>query len=224
MRATRPSCRLSTDRIDLLYQHRVDPEVPIEETVGAMAELVQEGKVRYLGLSEAGAETIRKAVEVHPISALQTEYSLWERSVEQEILPAVRELGIGFVAYSPLGRGFLTGKIRSVEDLQEGDARLLRFPRFERENLEANLAVVEKVEAVAERRGATPGQVALAWVLSRGDDVIAIPGTKRVERVEENLGALEVELSGDDLAALDALADDVAGGRYTPEGMQSVGR
>jgi aryl-alcohol dehydrogenase-like predicted oxidoreductase len=216
--------RLGIDTIDLYYQHRVDPEVPIEETVGAMAKLVQEGKVRYLGLSEAGAQTIRKAVDVHPISALQSEYSLWERSVEAEILPAIRELGIGFVAYSPLGRGFLTGKIRSVDDLQENDARRVRFPRFQRENLEANLAVVEKVEAVAERHGATPGQIALAWVLSRGDDVIAIPGTKRVERVEENLGALEVELSDGDLAELDALAAGVAGGRYTPEGMQTVGR
>jgi aryl-alcohol dehydrogenase-like predicted oxidoreductase len=216
--------RLGVDTIDLYYQHRVDPEVPIEETVGAMAELVQAGKVRYLGLSEAGAQTIRKAVEVHPISALQSEYSLWERSVEEEILPAIRELGIGFVAYSPLGRGFLTGKIRSVEDLEENDARRVRFPRFERENLEANLALVEQVEAVAQRHGATPGQVALAWVLSRGDDVVAIPGTKRVERVEENLGALDLELSGEDLAELDALAGTVAGGRYAPEGMRSVGR
>jgi aryl-alcohol dehydrogenase-like predicted oxidoreductase len=216
--------RLGVDTIDLYYQHRVDPEVPIEETVGAMAELVQAGKVRYLGLSEAGAATIRKAAAVHPISALQSEYSLWERSVEAEILPAIRELGIGFVAYSPLGRGFLTGKIRSVEDLEENDARRVRFPRFERENLEANLAVVEKVEAVAERHGATPGQVALAWVLSRGDDVIAIPGTKRVERCEENLGALDVELTDDDHAELDALAASVAGGRYAPEGMQTVGR
>jgi aryl-alcohol dehydrogenase-like predicted oxidoreductase len=216
--------RLGIDTIDLYYQHRVDPQVPIEETVGAMAELVQEGKVRYLGLSEAGAQTIRKAADVHPISALQSEYSLWERSVEAEILPAVRELGIGFVAYSPLGRGFLTGKIRSLDDLEENDARRVRFPRFARENLEANLAVVEKVEAVAERHGATPGQVALAWVLSRGEDVIAIPGTKRVERVEENLGALEVELTDEDLRDLDALAEGVAGGRYTPEGMQTVGR
>ena len=150
--------RLGVDAIDLYYQHRVDPETPIEETVGAMAELVQEGKVRYLGLSEAGAQTIRRATEVHPISALQTEYSLWERAVEDEILPTVRELGIGFVAYSPLGRGFLTGKIRSVDDLEENDARRQRFPRFERENLEANLALVEQVDAVARRHGATPGR------------------------------------------------------------------
>jgi len=216
--------RLGVDTIDLYYQHRVDPETPIEETVGAMAELVQAGKVRYLGLSEAGAETIRKAAEVHPISALQTEYSLWERGVEAEILPTVRELGIGFVAYSPLGRGFLTGKIRSVDDLEENDARRARFPRFKRENLEANLALVEQVEAVAERRGATPGQIALAWVLARGEDVIAIPGTKRVERVEENMGALGVQLTDEDTAELDRLAASVAGGRYAPEGMQTVGR
>ena len=216
--------RLGLDHIDLYYQHRVDAETPIEETVGAMAELVQEGKVRYLGLSEAGADTIRRAAGVHPIAALQTEYSLWERSVEQEILPAVRELGIGFVAYSPLGRGFLTGKIRSVEDLEEGDARRQRFPRFERENLEANLALVEQVEAVAERHGATPGQVALAWVLSRGEDVVAIPGTKRVERLEENLGALQLELSDDDVAALDRLAGSVAGTRYGAEQLGALGR
>jgi aryl-alcohol dehydrogenase-like predicted oxidoreductase len=216
--------RLGLDHVDLYYQHRVDAETPIEETVGAMAELVQEGKVRYLGLSEAGADTIRKAAEVHPISALQSEYSLWERSVEEEILPIVRELGIGFVAYSPLGRGFLTGKIRSVDDLEESDARRQRFPRFERENLEANLGLVETVEAVAQRHGATPGQVALAWVLSRGDDVVAIPGTKRVERLEENLGALELELTAGDVAELDRLADSVAGMRYGAEQMQALGR
>ena len=216
--------RLGLDHIDLYYQHRVDPETPIEETVGAMAELVQEGKVRHLGLSEAGAETIRRAVAVHPICALQTEYSLWERSVEEEILPVVRELGIGFVAYSPLGRGFLTGKIRSVEDLQEDDSRRQRFPRFERENLEANLELVEQVEAVASRHDATPGQVALAWVLSRGDEVVAIPGTKRVERLEENLGALELELTDEDLGELDGLADSVAGTRYAAEQMGALGR
>src|SRR5215203_4756137 len=216
--------RLGVDAIDLYYQHRVDPETAIEETVGAMAELVQEGKVRYLGLSEAGAQTIRKAVEVHPISALQTEYSLWERSVEEEILPTIRELGIGFVAYSPLGRGFLTGRIRSVDDLQESDSRRQRFPRFERENLEANLKLVEQVEAVAQRHDATPGQVALAWVLSRGEDIVAIPGTKRVERLEENLGALDLELTADDLAELDGLADSVAGTRYAAEQMGALGR
>jgi aryl-alcohol dehydrogenase-like predicted oxidoreductase len=216
--------RLGVDHIDVYYQHRVDPETPIEETVGAMAELVQEGKVRHLGLSEAGADTIRRAVAVHPICALQTEYSLWERSVEEEILPVVRELGIGFVAYSPLGRGFLTGKIRSVEDLQEDDSRRQRFPRFERENLEANLKLVEQVEAVASRHDATPGQVALAWVLSRGDEVVAIPGTKRVERLEENLGALELELTDEDLGELDGLADSVAGTRYAAEQMGALGR
>jgi aryl-alcohol dehydrogenase-like predicted oxidoreductase len=216
--------RLGLDHVDLYYQHRVDPETPIEETVGVMAELVQEGKVRYLGLSEAGADTIRRAAAVHPISALQTEYSLWERSVEEEILPVVRELGIGFVAYSPLGRGFLTGKIRSVEDLQEDDSRRVRFPRFERENLEANLALVEQVEAVAARHDATPAQVALAWVLSRGDDVVAIPGTKRVERLEENLGALELELTDEDLSELDGLASEVAGTRYAAEQMGALGR
>ena len=216
--------RLGLDHIDLYYQHRVDAETPIEETVGAMGELVQEGKVRYLGLSEAGADTIRKAVAVHPISVLQTEYSLWERSVEEEILPTVRELGLGFVAYSPLGRGFLTGKIRSVDDLEESDSRRQRFPRFERENLETNLALVDQVEAVAERHGATSSQVALAWVLSRGDDIIAIPGTKRVERQEENVGALELELTADDLAELDGLAATVAGTRYAAEGMLTVGR
>ncbi len=218
--------RLGVETIDLYYQHRVDPETEIEETVGAMAELVQEGKVRYLGLSEAGADTIRRAHAVHPISALQTEYSLWARDVEEEILPAVRELGLGFVAYSPLGRGFLTGKIRSVEDLEESDARRARFPRFEKENLEKNLRLVEEVETVAEAKGATPGQVALAWVLSRGEDVVPIPGTKRVERVEENVGALDVELSEEELRRLEELFTPgaVAGGRYAPEGMQSVGR
>ena len=216
--------RLGVETIDLYYQHRVDPGTEIEETVGAMAELVQEGKVRYLGLSEAGADTIRRAHAVHPISALQTEYSLWERDVEEEILPAVRELGIGFVAYSPLGRGFLTGKIRSVEDLEASDARRARFPRFEKENLEKNLQLVEDVETVAEAKGATPGQVALAWVLSRGEDVVPIPGTKRVERVEENVGGAEVELSAEELETLDGLAAAVAGTRYGPEQMEALGR
>ncbi|MDP9294220.1 MAG: aldo/keto reductase [Actinomycetota bacterium] len=216
--------RLGVETIDLYYQHRVDPETPIEETVGAMAELVREGKVRWLGLSEAGADTIRRAHEVHPISVLQTEYSLWARDVEQEILPAVRELGIGFVAYSPLGRGFLTGAIRRVEDLDESDARRQRFPRFERENLERNLRLVEEVEAVAERRGAKPAQVALAWVLAQGGDIVPIPGTKRVARVEENVGAAEIELTPDELAELEGLAEAVAGGRYAPEQMRALGR
>jgi len=218
--------RLGLETIDLYYQHRVDPETPIEETVGAMAELVQEGKVRYLGLSEAGAETIRRAHAVHPISALQTEYSLFSRDLEDEILPTLRELGIGLVPYSPLGRGLLTGSIRRVEDLDESDARRQRFPRFERENLELNVRLVEQVDAIAQRRGATPGQIALAWVLAQGDDVVPIPGTKRVARVEENVGAAELELSGDELSELDAIfgADAVAGGRYAPEQMKAVGR
>ena len=218
--------RLGIDTIDLYYQHRVDPEVPIEETVGAMAELVQAGKVRHLGLSEAGAETIRRAHAVHPIAALQSEYSLWERGVEEEILPTVRELGIGFVAYSPLGRGFLTGRIRSHADLDEGDSRAERFPRFERENLERNLALVEKLEGIAERLGCTPGQLALAWVLSRGDDVVPIPGTKRRTRLEENAAASEVTLDDGTLRELDdAFPPGVASGaRYAEFGMRAVGR
>jgi aryl-alcohol dehydrogenase-like predicted oxidoreductase len=218
--------RLGVDAIDLYYQHRVDPDTPIEETVGAMAELVQEGKVRYLGLSEAGAETIRRAHAVHPISALQTEYSLFTRDVEDEILPTVRELGIGFVAYSPLGRGILTGAIRRVEDIEEGDARRQRFPRFEPGNLERNVALVERVDGIAARLDATPGQVALAWVLAQGDDIVAIPGTKRVARVEENAGAAELELSGDDLAELDRIfgRDAAAGDRYAPAQLRALDR
>ena len=216
--------RLGLDTIDLYYQHRVDPETPIEETVGAMAELVQAGKVRYLGLSEAGADTIRRAHAVHPISAVQSEYSLWARDPEERVLPALRELGIGFVAYSPLGRGFLTGAIRKVEDLDESDARRVRFPRFERENLERNLALVERVEEMAGDRGVTPGQLALAWVLAQGDDVVPIPGTKRVRYLEENAAAAEISLSRDDLAALGEMfsAEAVAGGRYAPEQMRSI--
>ena len=216
--------RLGLDTIDLYYQHRVDPETPIEETVGAMAELVQAGKVRYLGLSEAGADTIRRAHAVHPISAVQSEYSLWARDPEERVLPALRELGIGFVAYSPLGRGFLTGAIRKVEDLDESDARRVRFPRFERENLERNLALVERVEGMAGDRGVTPGQLALAWVLARGDDVVPIPGTKRVRYLEENAAAVEISLSEDELGALGEMfsAEEVAGGRYAPEQMRSI--
>ena len=216
--------RLDLDTIDLYYQHRVDPETPIEETVGAMAELVQAGKVRYLGLSEAGADTIRRAHAVHPISAVQSEYSLWARDPEERVLPALRELGIGFVAYSPLGRGFLTGAIRRVEDLDESDARRQRFPRFERENLERNLALVERVEEMAGARGVTPGQLALAWVLAQGDDVVPIPGTKRVRYLEENVAAAEISLSEDELATLGDMfsAEAVAGGRYAPEQMRSI--
>jgi aryl-alcohol dehydrogenase-like predicted oxidoreductase len=216
--------RLGVDHIDLYYQHRVDPTVPIEETVGAMAELVTAGKVRHLGLSEAGAETIRRAHAVHPITALQTEYSLFTRDLEDEILPTLRDLGIGLVPYSPLGRGILTGAV-TAESLEADDARAAgRFPRFEGEALEANLALVGRVRALAESKGCTPGQLALAWVLAQGDDVAQIPGTKRTAYLEENLGALNVSLSDDDLAALTAAVprDAVAGDRYAD--MSSVGR
>ena len=204
--------RLGVDHIDLYYQHRVDPNTPIEETVGAMAELVTAGKVRYLGLSEAAPETIRRAHAVHPISALQTEYSIWSRDPETEILPTVRELGIGFVPYSPLGRGFLTGAIRSVDQLEEGDFR--RFnPRFAGDNLESNIAIVEVVDSVAKSVGATPAQVALAWVYAQGADLVPIPGTKRRKYLEENVGALQVQLGADELAKLNAVAAPV-GDRY----------
>ena len=216
--------RLGVDHIDLYYQHRVDPSVPIEETVGAMAELVAEGKVRHLGLSEAGAETIRRAHAVHPITALQTEYSLWTRDVEEQILPACRELGIGFVAYSPLGRGFLSGRFTSADDLEQDDFRRAN-PRFQRENLERNLRLVESVERLARAKQATPAQVALAWVLSRGEDVVPIPGTKHVRYLEENVGAADVELNGDDLRTLDEAfpAGAAAGDRYPPAGMRTIG-
>ena len=207
--------RLDVDHIDLYYQHRVDRSTPIEETVGAMAELVSEGKVRYLGLSEAAPDTIRRAHATHPISALQTEYSLWTRDPEEEILPTIRELGIGFVAYSPLGRGFLTGQIQSEDDFAEDDFR--RFnPRFKGENLQRNLELVERVREMADGKGATPGQLALAWVLAQGDDIAPIPGTKRVRYLEENAGAIDVELTEDDLARLDELAPvgAAAGDRY----------
>jgi aryl-alcohol dehydrogenase-like predicted oxidoreductase len=207
--------RLGTDHIDLYYQHRVDRTVPIEETVGAMAELVAQGKVRHLGLSEAAPETIRRAHAVHPIAALQTEYSLWSREPEQEILPTVRELGIGFVPYSPLGRGFLTGRFRSPDDFEAGDFRA-NHPRFQGENFERNLDLVERVRAIAEEKRCTPGQLALAWVLSRGDDIAPIPGTKRVRYLEENVGALDVDLDADDLARLEeaAPAGAAVGDRY----------
>jgi len=207
--------RLGTDRIDLYYQHRVDPQTPIEETVGAMAELVEQGKVRYLGLSEAAAETIRRAHAVHPISALQTGYSLWTRDVEDEILPAIRELGIGFVAYSPLGRGFLSGRIRSVEDLEAGDFRRDN-PRFQGENFQKNLELVERVEELAAAEGCTAAQIALAWVVVQGDDMVPIPGTTRVKNLEENVAALEVGLTADDLRDLDAVFPKgaAAGDRY----------
>jgi len=205
--------RLGVDVIDLYYQHRVDKTVPIEDTVGAMAELVRAGKVRHLGLSEASAKTIRRAHAVHPIAALQTEYSVFERHVETEILPTVRELGIGFVAYSPLGRGLLGGAIRTPEDLDESDSRRTRFPRFQGDALAANLRIVDGVRRIAEARGATPAQVALAWTLSRGPDVVPIPGTKRRTYLEQNAGATALALSADDLAALDALGT-ATGQRY----------
>ncbi len=207
--------RLGVDAIDLYYQHRVDPKVPIEETVGAMAELVGQGKVRHLGLSEAAPETIRRAHATHPIAALQTEYSLWSRDPEDEILPTLRELGIGFVPYSPLGRGFLTGRFRSLGDLAEGDFRRVN-PRFEGENLARNLGLVERVERIAAEKGVTAGQLALAWVLAQGDDLVPIPGTKRRLYLEENVAAAAIELSGEDLERLDRAAPRgaAAGDRY----------
>jgi aryl-alcohol dehydrogenase-like predicted oxidoreductase len=211
--------RLGVDHIDLYYLHRVDPEVAIEATVGAMAELVEEGKVRHLGLSEAAPETIRRAHAVHPITALQTEYSLWSRDPERTILPTVRELGIGFVPYSPLGRGFLTGAIRSPDDLAEDDWRRLN-PRFQGENFDRNLKLVERVEELAETKGVTPAQLALGWVLAQGRDLVPIPGTTRPERVEENITALEIELSDEDLDSLDEIAPvGVAAGERYPEAM-----
>jgi aryl-alcohol dehydrogenase-like predicted oxidoreductase len=214
--------RLETDHIDLYYQHRVDTTVPIEDTVGAMAELVQAGKVGHLGLSEAGADTIRRASAVYPISALQTEYSLFSRDVEAEILPTVRELGVGFVAYSPLGRGILTGSIRTAADLPENDSRSARFPRFADENLEQNVQLVRVVEQLASTKGCTPGQLALAWVLARGQDIVPIPGTKRRRYLEENLGALDVELTPEDVAWLDERVGQPAGDRYAD--MRTVNR
>jgi aryl-alcohol dehydrogenase-like predicted oxidoreductase len=204
--------RLGTDHIDLYYQHRVDPGTPIEDTVGAMAELVQAGKVRHIGLSEAAPTTIRRAHAVHPVTALQSEYSLWTRDPEAEVLPLVRELGIGFVAYSPLGRGFLTGQIRSTDQFDAGDFRTSN-PRFTKDNFEQNLRIVAEVEAVAAEVGATPAQVALAWLLAQGDDVVPIPGTKRVSRLEEDVAAADLILSPDHLARLGALRPP-AGDRY----------
>ena len=215
--------RLGTDHIDLYYQHRVDPETPIEETVGAMAELVERGKVRHLGLSEAGPETIRRAHAVHPITALQTEYSLWTRDPEGEILPTVRELGIGFVAYSPLGRGFLTGRFRSIDDLAPDDWRRTN-PRFQGENLQKNLDLVAHVEALAQEKGCTPAQLALAWLLSRGNDIVPIPGSTRPERVEENAAAVDIRLSPQEIVELDAVGARVAGERYAEGGMRTVNR
>ncbi len=204
--------RLNTDYIDLYYQHRMDPGTPIEETAGALAELIREGKIRHYGLSEAAPETIRRAHAVHPVAALQTEYSLWSRDPEAEILPTVRELGIGFVPYSPLGRGFLTGKIRSLDQLDESDFRR-KNPRFEGENLAVNIRIVEQVDAVAAQVGATPGQVALAWLLAQGNDIAPIPGTKRISYLEENVAADSLQLNPEQLAALGAVQAPV-GDRY----------
>ena len=217
--------RLRVDTIDLYYQHRVDPETPIEETVGAMADLVRQGKVRYLGLSEAAAPTIRRAHAVHPIAALQSEYSLWTRDPEAETLPACRELGIGFVAYSPLGRGFLSGRFRKTADIPEGDYRR-NSPRFQGENFEKNVAFLLSIEEIARGKGCLPSQLALAWLLAKGKDIVPIPGTKRMERLEENLGALELRLSPDEIAAVDAAAPHgvAAGTRYPEPAMRAVNR
>jgi aryl-alcohol dehydrogenase-like predicted oxidoreductase len=217
--------RLGIDVIDLYYQHRVDPNTPIEETVGAMAELVREGKVRYLGLSEAAPETIRRAHAVHPITALQTEYSLWSRDPEDEILPLCAELGITFVAYAPLGRGFLTGAIRSIDDLAPDDWRR-NNPRFQGENFQKNLALVDAVREMARAKGCTPAQLALAWLIARNKHVVPIFGTRSIERLKENLGALDVELTLEDLARIDAIAPAgiAAGTRYPEAAMQALNR
>ena len=217
--------RLRVEVIDLYYQHRVDPQVPIEETVGAMSELIRAGKVRYLGLSEAAPATIRRAAKVHPIAALQTEYSLWSRDVETEILPVCRELGIGFVPYSPLGRGFLAAKIQKLEDLAADDWRR-RSPRFQGENLQENLVLLNRIEGLAQRKGCRPAQLALAWVLAQGPDFVPIPGTKRRTYLEENLAALQIELTAQDLAELNEAAPrgSTAGARYPAQGMAAVNR
>jgi aryl-alcohol dehydrogenase-like predicted oxidoreductase len=218
--------RLGVDYIDLYYQHRVDPQTPIEDTVGAMAELVKAGKVKYLGLSEASPATIRRAHKVHPITALQTEYSLWERHAEAEIIPAVRELGIGFVPYSPLGRGFLTGTITKKSDLGDKDVRAQRYPRFEGENFEKNQVLVERVRAIAGRKGVTPGQLALAWVLAKGEDLVPIPGTKRRKYLEENAAAAEIKLTPGEIAELEAAVpqNEISGERYAAANMKAIDR
>ena len=217
--------RLGVDVIDLYYQHRVDPNTPIEETVGAMAELVREGKARYLGLSEAAPATIRRAHAVHPITALQTEYSLWSRDAEDEILPTVHELGIGFVAYSPLGRGFLTGRFRSIDDLPDDDYRR-NSPRFQGDNFRKNLDLVRHIERLAHAKGCTPSQLALGWLLHRGDDIVPIPGTKRRKYLEENVGAFDVTLTDEEMHRIDEIAPRgvAAGLRYPEQGMRSVNR
>jgi aryl-alcohol dehydrogenase-like predicted oxidoreductase len=215
--------RLGTDHVDLYYLHRVDPGTPIEETVGAMAELVREGKVRHLGLSEASAETLRRAHATHPLTALQSEWSLWSRDIEPEIVPTARELGIGIVPYSPLGRGFLSGRFTNPDQLDPDDFRR-HGPRFTGENLEHNLRLASKVAEIAEEKGCTSGQLALAWVLAQGDDVVPIPGTKRVKYLEENLGALEVELTAQDLDRIEHELPKAAGERYDGSGMAAINR
>jgi aryl-alcohol dehydrogenase-like predicted oxidoreductase len=213
--------RLGTDHVDLYYQHRVDPKIRIEETVGAMAELVQQGKVLHIGLSEAAPETIRRAHAVHPITAVQTEHSLWTRDPEAEVLPTCRKLGIGFVAYSPLGRGFLSGRFKSPEELDEDDFRR-SGPRFTGENLRANLRIAAKIEEIAAEKGITPAQLALAWVLAQGEDIVPIPGTKRRTYLEQNAAAVDVELSDEDLARIEAELPEAAGARYDETGMAAV--
>jgi len=215
--------RLGVDHIDLYYQHRVDPDTPIEETIGAMAELVQEGKVRYLGMSEAGPETLRRANAVHQITALQTEYSLWSRDPGDEILPTCRELGIGFVAYSPLGRGFLTGAIQSVDDLAQDDYRR-SSPRFQGENFDRNLELVGTIEELAANKAVTSAQLALAWVLAQGEDIVPIPGTKRRARLEENAAAVDVELSDDELREIADALPEASGDRYPEQSMATLDR
>ena len=214
--------RLDTDYVDLYYQHRIDPNTPIEETVGALAELVQEGKILHIGLSEAAPDTIRRAHAVHPIAAVQTEYSIWTRDPEAEVLPTCRELGIGFVSYSPLGRGFLSGRFSSQAEIGEGDSRR-HSPRFMGGAFEANMAILEKLKEIAAEKDITTGQLALAWVLAQGDDVVPIPGTKRSSYLEENAAAADVKLTADDLARIDAEVPAVVGERYNAAAMALVG-
>jgi aryl-alcohol dehydrogenase-like predicted oxidoreductase len=215
--------RLGVDHIDLYYQHRVDPQTPIEETVGAMSELVDAGKIRFVGLSEAGADTIRRANEVHPIAAVQSEYSLWSRDIEDEVVPALRELGIALVAYSPLGRGFLSGQIKSIDDLEADDYRRYS-PRFQGENFDKNLALVDQISEIATEKDVTPSQLALAWVLNRGDDIVPIPGTKRRRYLEENVAATDIELTEEETEQIASALPEPSGMRYTEEMMRSVGR